>query len=98
MFEQNSRYRNLEVAAHTTPDGREIAYARRRFLPRPEIMTLIGDTIVTDSDRLDLIATRTVGNPELFWRVADANRAMDPTALLAPPGRRLRVAMPEFGI
>jgi len=97
MFDPNSRYRNLETATHTAADGREIAYVRRRFLPRPETLTPIGEAVVTDSDRLDLIAARTVGNPEFFWRVADANRAMDPADLLAPPGRRLLIAMPEAG-
>ena len=39
-------------------------------------------------DRLDLITARTLGDPEQFWRICDANDALDPDDL-AEPGRRL---------
>jgi nucleoid-associated protein YgaU len=44
------------------------------------------------SDRLDLIAARTLGDPLLFWRIADANLALDPFDLVEP-GRALTVPL-----
>ena len=97
MFEPGSRYESIETATMTMPDGRVVAYKRRRFLPRGEEMPLLVEVTVTEGDRLDLIAARTLGDPEQFWRICDANNAMNPEELTAEPGRRLRVAMPEPG-
>ncbi len=51
---------------------------------------------VNDGDRLDLITAKTLGDPEQFWRVCDANNAMNPFDLTAEPGRTLRVPVPQF--
>jgi hypothetical protein len=95
MFEHTSRYHDLETANHTTPDGRIVAYKRRRFLPQGREMQLLVDVTVIQGDRLDLIAARTLGDPEQFWRVCDANRAMRPDELTEVVGRRLRICLPE---
>lgn len=95
MFEQTSRYNNLETATLTTPDGRKVNYKRRRFLPRGEAMPLLVEVTVTQGDRLDLITARVLGDPEQFWRVCDANNAMNPADLTDEPGRTLRVALPQ---
>ena len=95
MFEHTSRYYDLETATYTAPDGRVVAYKRRRFLPRGEEMPLLAEVTVTRGDRLDLIAARTLGDPEQFWRVCDANDAMHPASLMAEPGRTLRVPVPR---
>jgi hypothetical protein len=39
------------------------------------------------------VTARTLGDPEQFWRICDANDALDPYALVVP-GRRLTVPMP----
>jgi hypothetical protein len=95
MFEHTSRYHDLETANHTTPDGRVVAYKRRRFLPQGREMQLLVYVTVIQGDRLDLIAARTLGDPEQFWRVCDANDAMDPRELTAEPGRSVRVPVPR---
>jgi hypothetical protein len=95
MFEPTSRYYALETATLTAPDGRIIAYKRRRFLPQGESMPLLVEVTVTQGDRLDLITARTLGDPEQFWRVCDANNAMNPFDLTAEPGRTLRVPVPQ---
>jgi hypothetical protein len=94
MFEPTSRYAKVEDAALTTPDGREIAYKRRRFLPRGEDLPRLAEAKVVQGDRLDLVAARTLGDPEQYWRICDANDALDPHAL-EEPGRRLVVPMPQ---
>jgi hypothetical protein len=95
MFENTSRYYNLGERSYTTPDGRVILYKERRFLPQGKDLPLLVEVTVGQSDRLDLIAYRTLGQPELFWRVCDANDAMDPFLLTAVPGRKLRVTIPQ---
>jgi hypothetical protein len=95
MFEATSRYANLKTAAYTAADGREITYVRRRFLPQGESQPLLVEATVIDGDRLDLITSRTLGDPEQFWRVADANNAMNPVDLTGEPGRILRIPIPQ---
>lgn len=95
MFEHTSRYYSLETVAFSLPDGREVRYARRRFLPRAEDMPAVAEVTVTEGDRLDMITFRTLGDPLYFWRVCDANNAMNPVDLTAVPGRKLRIATPQ---
>ncbi len=97
MFNYASRYYNLETVKLTLPDGREAVYKRRRFLPRGSAMPLLITVAVTEGDRLDLITARTLGDPEHFWRVADANDAMNPFDLTTDIGRVLRVPIPQPG-
>jgi hypothetical protein len=97
MFTFTSRYYNLETVMLTLPDGRVVAYKRRRFLSQGELMPLLTEVTVTEGDRLDLITARTLGDPEHFWRVADANNAMNPFDLTAEVGRILRVPVPQPG-
>jgi len=95
MFEHNSRYYNLETAQFTTSDGRTVAYKRRRFLPLNAQQTLLAEVTVTAGDRLDRITARILGDPEQFWQLCDMNQAMNPVDLLQPPGRTLRVVLPQ---
>lgn len=95
MFDHTSRYFGIPTAKTTLPDGRAVVYVTRRFVPDRRGAPLIVDVVVTDGDRLDLITARTLGDPLQFWRVADANDALDPFDLVATLGRRVRVTMPQ---
>jgi hypothetical protein len=95
MFELTSRYFNLKDRTWIGPDGRVIVYKERRFLPQGKTLPLLVEVTVEASDRLDLIASRTLGQAELSWRVCDANDAMDPASLTARPGRKLKVTIPQ---
>ena len=94
MFEHTSRYYGIEQALHTLPDGREVAYVRRRFAPPGSSHALLAEVRVVQGDRLDLVTARTLGDPLQSWRVADANDAMDPPELVRVPGRLLRIPLP----
>ena len=94
MFEPSSRYYSIETDRWTTVDGEQIVYKRRRFLPQGESLPLLMEVWVTQGERLDHITARTLGDPEAFWRIADANNAMNPDDLTAEPGRALRVPVP----
>jgi hypothetical protein len=95
MFEQNSRYIKIQTATLVDASGREISYVRRRFLPRSEDLPTLAELTVAQSDRLDLLTSRALGDPEQFWRTCDASDAMNPPDLTATPGRTVRVPIPQ---
>jgi hypothetical protein len=95
MFPANSRYVSVGQSQHVTADRRTLVYLRRRLVPPPERFELLQEHVVVASDRLDNLAARYIGDPELFWQICDANRAMRPDDLTATVGTRLRITLPE---
>ena len=95
MFDNRSRYYSIETATTKGPDGRTIVYKLRRFLPQGEELPLLVEVTVTEGDRLDLISARTIGDPEQFWRICDANNAMVPFDLVKEIGAKLRIPIPQ---
>lgn len=95
LFPSNSRYNDVDTAVLVRPDGTEVVYLQRRFVPQPERFALLQQHLVVEGDRLDNITARYLGDPEQFWRVCDANRAMRPDGLTETIGRRLKITMPE---
>jgi hypothetical protein len=95
MFDPNSRYYSLKTLTVETPEGIPIPYKARRILPRGELMPQLAQVTVVEGDRLDLITSRLLSDPEQFWRVADANNAMDPLDLTRQPGSVLRIGLPQ---
>jgi hypothetical protein len=96
-FSETSRYRGLPLLTYHDREGREIVYVTRRWVPPPAAMAEVGRYEVKEGDRIDMIAASQIGDPELYWRIADANAALAPGELTAPSrvGRRLRITMPE---
>lgn len=94
-FPPNSRYHATPTATLVTPDGREITYLRRRFVPQPELFATLREHLVVQGDRLDRLAAEHLGDPEIYYRICDANRALRPDALTEAVGRRLRITLPE---
>lgn len=93
-FPPNSRYHGIGTAVHTRPDGEKVAYLQRRFVPGPERFADVAEHRVVQGERLDHLAARYYGDPELFWRLADANGALRPDELEAE-GTRVRITLPE---
>ena len=100
MFDKTSRYAQLETTTLTVTDAdgteREVRYVRRRFLPEADRLTTLVEHTVTEGDRLDNVAAKYLGDPVLFWNVADANNAMRPEELTEEIGRVLKIALPGF--
>jgi hypothetical protein len=94
-FPPNSRYRGIPVAKLELPGQPPVPYLRRRFIPPPERFAEVQRHTVVEGDRIDNVAAQYLGDPELYWQVADANGAMDPAELTEEPGRRLRITLPE---
>ncbi len=95
LFPPTSRYHGLPTARLETAEGREVVYLKRRFLPPPERFAVLREHTVQQGERLDNVTARYLGDPEQFWRVADANLAMEPQELTATVGRKLRITLPE---
>src|ERR1700730_19309137 len=96
MFDQTSRYVNSHIAKLTTETGRIINYIERRLLPSQvdEKTTYLQEMTVNAGDRLDMIATRTIGDPLQYWRICDVNDCMYPLELTSEPGRQIRIPAP----
>jgi hypothetical protein len=95
LFPPNSRYSGIDTATRKTVDGKTIVYLRRRFVPPPERFALLQEYTVVQGDRLDNLAAKFIGDPELFWQICDANAAMQPEQLPEIVGRTLRITLPE---
>lgn len=100
MFSENSRYRYVETTTFELLDGRQVRYLRRRFLPQPEEMGTLTEHTVQPGDRLDNLAQQYLGDPELFWQICDANRALRPHDLTDDPPvsgmpRTVRIGLPN---
>ena len=94
LVPETSRYAAVGTAKLETAEGKTIIYLRRRFVPQPEIFALLREHTVTQGDRLDNVTAQHLGDPEQFWRVCDANRALRPDELTETIGRRLRITLP----
>jgi hypothetical protein len=90
------RYARAEQRLLVGADGREHAWLLPRLLPAPEAMKIIAVLALNPAERLDGFTARTLGDPRAWWRIADANRAMNPDDLAAP-GTRLKMPLPEAG-
>lgn len=99
LFPPTSRYYGIETAILELDGGPEgafqIRYLKRRFVPPAERFALLQEHSVEAGDRLDNITARYLGDPLQFWRICDANNAMNPFDLTTEVGRRLRITLPE---
>ncbi|TKD47382.1 LysM peptidoglycan-binding domain-containing protein [Azotobacter chroococcum] len=93
-FAETSRYRGLPLLTYRDAAGREVVYVARRWIPPPEVFADVARYQVREGDRLDNIAAAHLGDPELYWRIADANRALAPSELTERIGRWLRLTLP----
>lgn len=94
-FAPDSRYHGLDTTQWTAPDGTPVTYVRRRFIPPPERFATLREHVVEMGDRLDSLAAQHLGDPQQYWRLCDGNGALRPEELTEPPGRRLRITLPE---
>jgi hypothetical protein len=93
-FPPNSRYHRVAVVRGKLADGVERVWLAQRFPPDPDMLATADVHDVKGGERLDNIAAARLGDPEQFWRLCDANRALRPDEL-EEPGRRLRIPLPE---
>jgi hypothetical protein len=101
VFDGQSRYAGLAIGELPAvgPDGqaRSLRYVRRRFVPQPGGGAQLIAHVVTQGERLDVIAARYLGDPTQFWRICDANGALRPDELVESPGRILTITIAGIG-
>ncbi len=94
-FLPQSRYNGVALAVlQRRPDEPRVVYVRRRFVPAPSALTLAARHVVSALDRPDLLGAKYLGDPLLYWRIADANAVVDPNELTDTLGRRVDIALP----
>ena len=93
MFDSKSRYANVDTLEFQL-NGRMVQYKKRRFIKALSKFNTFQEIDVSEGDRLDLIAYQKLGNPELFWKICDTNRAMHPLELTDEIGKTLKISNP----
>jgi hypothetical protein len=84
-----SRYYGAQTEPFTLPDGTTVTYLARRIIPQAATYTATRSYVIVDGDRLDNLASRFLGDPQLYWMICDANGATDPDDLTAQAGRTI---------
>jgi len=85
----------VAVATLEQKNQEPIAYLKRRFVLPPENFSVVQQHTVVQGDRVDNLAAQYLGDPELYWRLCDANRAVRPDELTETPGTTLVITLPE---
>ncbi|MBB4842917.1 nucleoid-associated protein YgaU [Paucibacter oligotrophus] len=94
-FAANSRYRGLALALYQAgPEVQAQAYVRRRFIPQRRDIAIAAEHIVQAGERPELLAAQTLGEPELYWRLADANNVSAPHELTLTLGAHILIPLP----
>jgi len=94
-FPSTSRYYSSKIATMETVKGNVVNYLRRRILPQTNRFSVITEHSVKEGDRLDNITNSYLGDPEQFWRLCDANGALNPDELTEIPGTSVNITLPE---
>jgi hypothetical protein len=92
MFDTDSRYSQLRPLTVTGPNGSPVQIVPIRFIAAT---TPIMSRRIQQGDRPDLLAYEFYKEPQLFWRIADANEAMRPSELVATPGSLIGIPTKE---
>jgi hypothetical protein len=94
LFAANSRYQGIGTDTLTTASKQNIVYLQRRFIPQASAFAVLQQYTVSQGDRLDNMAASLLGDPQLFWRLCDANGAMRPEDIEVA-GRVLNITLPQ---
>jgi hypothetical protein len=92
MFFKGSRYEDVDGHEIQDGQGRAIRYKKIRFISETEARM---GHILGQGERLDHIAYNYYQDPERFWRICDANRAMWPDELVAEAGEAVLIPPSE---
>jgi len=94
-FVPQSRYNGVPLALlQRRPDEPGVVYVKRRFIPAPGTLTITAHHVVSGLDRPDLLGAMHLGDPLLYWRIADVNAVVDPNELTDTLGRRVDISLP----
>ena len=92
MFEPTSRYKDCGDAFIVKNDGKIIKYKKRRFIPKEkESQINLFEIKIVAGDRIDLISSKYLADPEQFWRLCDMNVVMHPLDLTKDVGKTIKI-------
>ena len=94
-FGPSSRYSKVAIGRYQVSSEESVPYVLRRFVPQACNISLVAYHLVRAGDRIDVIAGHYLGDAELHWCVADANRATDVLELTATVGLRIAIPTPS---
>ena len=89
------RYGKVAIGRYQISGDESVAYVLRRFVPQVRDIPLAAYHLLRAGDRIDVIAGHYLGDAELHWRIADANRATDMLELTATAGLRIAIPAPS---
>jgi hypothetical protein len=92
MFDRDSRYGQLTPLTVVGPNGSPVRIVPIRFI-QPTAAVIARR--IKQGDRPDLLAYEFFQEPQLFWRIADANETMRPSELTALPGSLIGIPPKE---
>jgi hypothetical protein len=92
MFFQGSRYEDVDEDEISDGTKRIVRYKKIRFTPETKSRQTHS---VCQGERLDNLAYRYFRDPELFWRICDANPVLWPDDLVSAVGRSIRIPPAE---
>ena len=94
-FGASSRYSGVKLAVYQRrPEDPPVPYVGRRFIPPRGSLAIAAQPRVASGERPDSLAARYLGDPLLYWRIADANAVVDPNELTDTLGRRVDIPLP----
>ena len=92
MFDPDSRYAKLTPITVIGPSGNLVQIVPIRFIsPTDPVMS----RRIQQGDRPDLLAYEFYKEPQLFWRIADANEVTRPGDLVSDPGNLIGIPTKE---
>lgn len=94
FFALNSRYRTVPLRSRVAEDGSVETFVGRRVIPEVDRYKPLTQHRLSGVERIDRIAADHFGDPELYWRICDANGDQDPAEAASPDGRVLVIPMP----
>jgi hypothetical protein len=94
IFPVNSRYHGVALRSRTLTDGTTETFIGRRIVPAMERYRALDRHRTIDGDRIDNIAADFFGDPELYWRICDANGEAEPAEATKPAARLLLIPLP----
>ncbi|GAA1857083.1 hypothetical protein [Myceligenerans crystallogenes] len=97
-----SRYDDADTTTLQVTDAagarRLVRCYRRRFPPDAAGSGTLAEHLVAPGDRLDLVSFRYTGDPLGFWRICDANDALDPDDLTGAEAVGTEIVVPFPGV
>ena len=93
-FVAQSRYNGVAIGVlQRRADEPAQPYVLRRFIPPPSKMSMAAVHVAAALERPDTLGARYLGDPLLYWHIADANAVVDPNELTDTVGRRVAIPL-----